>query len=259
MKNIIIYFSSTGNSFFVTKVLSEQLDSCTYFPIISLEPSTPIGDANTSVGFIFPTYFFSIPKFFVEAIKRLDLNSQAYYYGITTCNGFSGNTGYQLKTILESQGCCLSFFSALKMPGNYIVEYAPPKEEVIRKKNAGAEAELSSITTMIANRQQDVVKKKCALISNVFRKIMYRNQHKWHQGFYTNHKCTSCGVCQKICQFNNIALNDGKPIWDSTCEHCVACIQLCPSQAIEFANRTKQRKRYKNPKISCAELIESRK
>jgi len=256
MKNIIIYFSSTGNSFFATKFLSEQLDSCKYSPVTGLEPSAPIGDANTNVGFIFPTYFFSIPKFFVEAIKRLALNNQAYYYGITTCNGFSGNTGHQLKTILESKDCHLSFFHALHMPGNYIVEYAPPKEEIIRKKNAGAEAELSDIATMITNRQRHIVKKKYVLISNVFRKVMYRNQHKWHQGFCTNHKCTSCGVCQKICQFNNIDLHEGKPIWNSNCEHCVACIQLCPSQAIEFANRTKQRNRYKNPKVSYAELID---
>jgi len=256
MKNIIVYFSSTGNSFYAAKFLSKHLSDCTCISFAGMDLSTEIGDADTNIGFVFPTYFFSIPRFFAEAIGRLKLNNKAYYYGITTCNGFSGNTGHQLKTILESQGCHLSFFHVLKMPGNYIMEYGPPKEDVINRKIADSETKLSDIATAIAARKQILIKKKHFLASNVFRKFMYRKQHKWHQDFYVNDKCASCGLCQKICQFNNINLQDGKPRWDSNCEHCVACIQLCPSQAIEFANRTRRRKRYKNPKVPFKDLLE---
>jgi len=259
MKNIIIYFSSTGNSFFAAKFLSEQLDNCTYVPIMDLKPGTTIGDDdNTNIGFIFPTYFFSIPKFFIKGIKQLNLNTQAYYYGITTCNGFSGNTGHQLKTVLERQGCHLSFFSVLKMPGNYIVEYAPPNEDVINKRVIDSEKKLSDVANTITKRKQELVKKKYALISNIFRKVMYRNHHKWHKDFYTNQKCTSCSLCKKICQFKNIEIYEGRPCWLSNCEHCVACMQLCPNQAIEYANKTKQRKRYKNPKVLYKDLTNIR-
>jgi len=258
MKNIIIYFSSTGNSLFAAKTLSEQLDNCTLFKITDLNPSVAIGDANTNVGFIFPTYFFSIPKFFAGTIKKLNLNTQAYYYGITTCNGFSGNTGHQLKTILEQQGCRLSFFRVLNMPGNYIVEYSPSNEGVISKKIAISEKKLFDIKVNIIDRKQELVKKKFALISDIFRKFMYRNQHKWHKDFNINHKCVSCGLCKNICQFNNIEIYNGKPRWNSNCEHCVACIQLCPNQAIEYGNKTKQRERYKNPRVPYKDLTNSK-
>ncbi|MCL2362220.1 MAG: hypothetical protein FWC73_10460 [Defluviitaleaceae bacterium] len=50
---------------------------------------------------------------------------------------------------------------------------------------------------------------------------------------------------------------NGKPSWNSNCEHCVACIQLCPNQAIEYGNKTKQRKRYKNPRVLQKDLTNS--
>ena len=188
MKNIIIYFSSTGNSFYAAKFLAKYLENCICLPITKFDTNSQIGDADTNVGFIFPTYFFSIPKFFSEMVETLNLKNQAYYYGITTCNGFPGNAGHQLKMLIKSKDCELSFFRTLHMPGNYIMEYAPPKDRVINKRLSDAEKKLVDIAIMVENRKQDVIKKRYALVSSIFRKVMYRNQHKWHKGFYTTHK-----------------------------------------------------------------------
>jgi len=255
MKNLIIYFSSTGNSFFAAKYLTEHLEDCTAIPITKMDLSIEIGDCNTNVGFIFPTYFFSLPKFFSQGIQQRNLNKDTYFYGITTCNGFPGNTGYQLKMLLESKGCNLSFFRTLAMPGNNIIEYAPPTNEVINKKITASEVTLSSIVPMINDRDIETIRRKHSLISRMFFAVMYRNQDKWHKKFYVNSKCSSCGLCEKICQFDNIANDNGKPRWKGQCEHCVACIQLCPNQAVEYGKRTQRRTRYMNPQILAEDLI----
>ena len=89
MKNLIIYFSSTGNSFFAAKYLAERLDDCLAVPITKFDPNLEL-DGFDSIGFVFPTYFFSIPKFFSQGIEKLNLSKETYFYGITTCNGFYG-------------------------------------------------------------------------------------------------------------------------------------------------------------------------
>ena len=256
MKNLIIYFSSTGNSLLAARYFAQHLENCTIVPIIKVDANMEIGDADTNIGFIFPAFFFSIPRFFSQGIEKLSLNKDAYFYGIVTCNGFYGNSGHQLKTLLEGKGCKLSFFKVLKMPGNYIVEYAPPKDETIDKKIAVAEKKLPEIVSMINNRDTEAIRNKFPIISKMFFNFMYDKQDKWHKKFYTNSKCTSCGLCEKICQFDNIENIDGRPRWKNHCEHCVACIQLCPSKAIEYGKRTKRRARYINPKISAKDLIQ---
>ena len=254
MKNLIIYFSSTGNSFFAAKYLTEHLDDCTTIPVTKLDINMDMG-SYASAGFIFPTYFLGIPRFFSRGIQ-LDFNKDTYFYGITTCNGFPGNTGYQLQELLEGMGCELSFFGVLSMPGNYIFVYGPPAEGVINKKIIAAEKQLADIVPMINKRYTEAIVKRHALISSLFYNVMYKGQHKWHRKFHVSSKCLSCGLCEKICPFGNITADSGKPRWGSNCERCVACIQLCPGQAIEYGNMTKKRRRYINPRISAKDLIQ---
>jgi LysM repeat protein len=41
-------------------------------------------------------------------------------------------------------------------------------------------------------------------------------------------------------------LAEGKPQWGRNCTHCMACICACPSEAIEYKNKSKGKPRYYN-------------
>ncbi len=43
---------------------------------------------------------------------------------------------------------------------------------------------------------------------------------------------------------NNIALKDGKPVWENACIHCMACICYCPVSAIEYGKKCVGQPRY---------------
>lgn len=66
------------------------------------------------------------------------------------------------------------------------------------------------------------------------------------RGFYADSRCISCGLCEKKCPLNVITMHDGRPQWNGKiCAHCMACIQNCPVEAIEYKDITKGRKRYR--------------
>ena len=62
--------------------------------------------------------------------------------------------------------------------------------------------------------------------------------------FTANDKCIGCGKCAKMCPLNNIELKNSKPVWGKNCTHCMACICLCPTEAIEYGKKSVGKPRY---------------
>ena len=62
--------------------------------------------------------------------------------------------------------------------------------------------------------------------------------------FYVTDACISCGRCASVCPLNNIQMKDGKPVWGSSCTHCMACICRCPKDAIEYGRHSRGLPRY---------------
>jgi formate hydrogenlyase subunit 6/NADH:ubiquinone oxidoreductase subunit I len=67
--------------------------------------------------------------------------------------------------------------------------------------------------------------------------------------------CIKCGICEKVCPVGNIGLDDaGRPYFSHHCEQCMACIQFCPKKAINYKDRTQNRRRYTHPGIKYTDL-----
>lgn len=68
--------------------------------------------------------------------------------------------------------------------------------------------------------------------------------------------CIGCGTCEKVCPAKNIHMAEKKPTFGEGCQQCMACIQWCPKQAIDYKHQVKDRKHYHHPKISLKDMIE---
>jgi flavodoxin len=123
MVNIVFYFSGTGNSLYVAKSISKELGNC---EIVSMAKPFDSIKQYDSVGFIYPTYYFGLPKIVIEFVENLKLNNNknAYFYSITTYGGLAGNAVFQMyELLLNRHDIKINYGEKLKMFSNYVVAY----------------------------------------------------------------------------------------------------------------------------------------
>jgi ferredoxin len=87
-------------------------------------------------------------------------------------------------------------------------------------------------------------------------KKIVQDTRPWDREFSAGEKCNGCGICKKVCPVKNIRLVDNKPEFTHNCQRCMACIQYCPKQAIQYKGKNMNKTRYYHPDISINEISE---
>lgn len=251
----IYYFSGTGNTLYLAKHLK---DNCSYSLIDLSQITNKKIKLEGEVGILFPIYAMGIPKIVQEFLENIQVGAITYLFAIATCGGSGyGIPFQQINKILKAKNLKLNYSEYCHMPDNYLKFFKP-----LSKDNAIKDIELSSskikdITNKINNKEINSNK------SSLFYFFFLGIYKLWRIGLTSVHKkfivkkdkCTSCKICEQVCPVNNIKLKDNFPIWNSSCQECLACVNLCPSIAIICGKKSKNNLRYKNPYISINELI----
>jgi Pyruvate/2-oxoacid:ferredoxin oxidoreductase delta subunit len=134
------------------------------------------------------------------------------------------------------------------MPGNYTPLYGAKSHTVQSKIFAKANVKINKIAAEIKSGKKGKLEANNKLVNYIFSKLLYNSAYKqipeMDKTFWVDEKCNSCGICQKVCPVKNIKLENGKPVWLHHCEQCLACLQWCPTEAIQCGKNTVKRKRY---------------
>lgn len=115
----------------------------------------------------------------------------------------------------------------------------------------------ATIVKMIMDQKENNIEKNNFVINGIgdlIYKLMSPKFPTLDKNFTVNDKCTSCNICERVCPVHNIRMENGKPNWQGNCEHCLACIQWCPTEAIQYGTITTNRKRYHHPDVLVKEL-----
>ncbi|MCL2109680.1 MAG: EFR1 family ferrodoxin [Oscillospiraceae bacterium] len=244
---MIFYFSGTGNSLYVAKKLAEGLGSGELYSMAGEPLAGQIGGEGRKVGFVFPSYFGNLPRVVKKFIGEINIHPDTYIFGVVTMGaGLGKGSVSALEKALSANGNTLNYGAGILMPGNYIIKYNP----MFLGRAAKADRRIAKISGEI-NAGKNLIKKNSLTFDN-----LYNNIALLDESFFVDEKCTGCGECEKICPVSNIILVENKPKWQHHCEHCVACIHWCPSEAIQYGAKTKGRRRYRNPYIGIDELIQ---
>ncbi|MBP2654833.1 MAG: hypothetical protein H6Q73_2402 [Firmicutes bacterium] len=257
-KQIIYYFSATGNSLYAAKTISQSLPNCPLISIASANKEETVTTDAESIGFVFPMHYFGMPPIVAEFISKLDMKSVGYVFAIVTCgNHYFSSAFNQLNKLLVNKGKKLTAGFHVEMISNYIpLSNLPPqhKQDIIL---TNADNRLKALAEIIRIKIRTIETEyfwlPCSAINSFWRKsLLPKNDRK----FSSSAGCTSCGICEKICPVDNIRLVNGRPEWKSHCQECLACLHFCPEESIEFG-RTAGRLRYHHPFISRADIITS--
>jgi ferredoxin len=131
-------------------------------------------------------------------------------------------------------------------------------KQIKKQNDAKQEMKIDSI-------KNDIISRKCSLKKHNFIQkyatAVFSKNYIADKGilkasiklFTVNNDCNGCGTCRKVCPMKNIIGTD-KPEYQNHCEFCLACIHLCPKNAIHLKNE-KSGMRFINPHIKASEII----
>lgn len=255
MKTTIYYYTGSGNSLWTARQLAQELGDCELVPM-AMAKQAPEGGA---VGFVFPVHIWGVPPAVLSFIKNLKFQPQAYYFAAAVNAGQVSRTLIQLKEELKKLGVELNAGFDVVLASNYIPWGGPGTDEEIK-------GLMEKAVPVIKEAAQYVKEGKKGrldmgpLWQRVVFTWMYNSSAKYinymDKNFFADEKCNGCAICEKICPAANITMKEGKPVWNKKCQQCFACLQWCPKEAIQYGKKTHQYRRYQNPQVKLADMLD---
>ena len=254
---MIFYFSGTGNSKAVAKMLSEGLgDQLVDMGVGVRSSSYKYSIASREmVGIVCPIYNWGLPTLVVSFLQQMQLPAKLnpFIYVVFTCGGSIGCADKQLNEVLDNRGYALSAAYSVPMPDNYILSFNLLSSPVrITELLNAAPARVGLIIEAIKERRpvESLLNRgHFPRLATAFCYPAYRNGRST-EPFYSTSACVGCGLCERVCSIGAIKLYDNHPVWlVPTCVTCLACLHRCPQRALPYGSKTEHRGRYVHPDL----------
>ncbi len=247
----IFYFTSTGNSLAFAKQFDAELYSIPQ--LLNIEGNLIFED--DVIGFVFPTYAFTVPKLVLDFLERISLKS-SYTFVVTTNEGGTGGTLSQFVKLARKKNININYANSLTTIGNYLPLSA--MENTNTPSNVQKADILSKSIVKDISDRKDLIKSRSIILSSLAPAIsrLYDKYAKdTAKSFVVESHCTNCGICAKVCPKKNITVTDTVR-FNSKCISCYGCTHNCPQNAIRVKNE-KSKTRYRNKEVSLSEIIDA--
>jgi ferredoxin len=261
MKTALYYFSATGNTLVIARDLAQEMGGADIIPITkALKEGS--GGAYEAVGIVFPVYMFGLPLIVADFVKRFDFPKDAYIFAVANFGGLPGRSLNMIEEMLARRGLKLAAGFGVLMPGNYTPLYEAISDEKQKSMFVEEKKKVKDIAAAVLGKRTGIERQEHPVINFVIYALLYRIGSREIPGsdakLWVTDKCTGCRLCEKTCPVSNIVIKDGRPAWLHHCEHCMACLQWCPAEAIQYARSTVGRKRYHHPDLKAADIAAQR-
>ena len=243
---MIYFFSGTGNSEYVAERLKKGPNERSLSLNKLVKDNIDLDVTDHRVIIVTPTYAWRIPQIVETWIKKTRFRYKTSMYFVMTCGDDIGNASTYNKELCTSRDIKYMGTTQVVMPENYIALFDTPSKEEANKIVKKAEKTIDVILKTISDFQEfEPIKSniKDKFVSKIVNPVFYAfviNDKK----FKVSDKCVGCGKCAYLCPVNNIKLVKSKPQWKGYCIHCMACINRCPTLAIDYGKKSEGRYRY---------------
>ncbi|MHB9094068.1 MAG: EFR1 family ferrodoxin [Eubacteriales bacterium] len=270
MSTEIYYFSGTGNSLHVAKELHKRIPETTLIPMASLLNKDVIETNGETVGFVFPIHLMTIPWNVKSVIKKLDVKSAKYIFAVVTRIGSPCSTAFtKIEKILKKKGKSLDSYLILNMASNdpKFKDWHSATEEEIANFECEIQNRLNSFQNIIMNkvtyREKDTqITLPVNIVMEHLGAFLAEISGDGGTNFYSDAKCTGCGICENVCLSQKIKMVDKKPVWQKNgkCFLCYACLNFCPVQSVQMRSGrfikfyTDENGRYFHPEATANDI-----
>lgn len=250
---MIYYFSGTGNSYQVAKLLA-------YLTQDKMQDISTVKDYkydDSVMGFVFPVHCYDVLALMQDFIRKLEIKSdkKIYCYVVVTCGGKVGNTFITMQDLLKAKNIDLAYRNEVYLPDNILSFWG--KKYDYNSLNTYKDKVLKIAEELNQRKSSNNVLVKKSWWYVIKKYISWLFIKKCLQKKTVKKNCINCKRCVKLCPTNNIIEEAGKIKFKSNnnCIYCLSCIQWCPMQAINFGSYNLKDKQYHHPEVVENELF----
>lgn len=246
----VLYFTSTGNSFYVAKRMGGTVCS---IPQAVKEDKTEFEDE--AIGLVFPVYGLCVPPYVTEFISKVHFKT-GYLFAIITYGFYDGGVISHLLATAQKSGLQFSYIHKLKMVENYLPGFEM-KTEIQKEPKRNIEEHLQQILCDVKARKKSIQRDSWfdrLMTTTHLKNYGYSIGRGETEKYRVEDSCKGCSTCVQVCPTDNIRLDASKPVFGDQCLSCLACIHNCPQNAIHMAGE-KSAVRFRNSNITLEEII----
>ncbi len=253
-------YTGTGNSLWVARQLAQELGDAD----VAFIPNSSEGlevEADR-VGIIFPVHIWGLPSHVIQFVNHLQVKPQTYFFALAVNAGQPAATLLQLKRLMSTREWSLAVGYSIVLPSNYTPWGGPGPVETQQRLFREGREKVKAIAGTILRQERRTVDRgplwQNILFSWLY-KMSFRSVPRMDKKFWVDDKCNHCGICSKVCPAGNIEMIDEKPSWLHRCEQCLACLQWCPQEAIQYGKNTVKYPRYHHPEVTLKDILDQAK
>lgn len=268
----LLYFSGTGNTEYVVKEIQSRLRAegqmcemlaadklwadCGRAPgkkgdkKLGAQKLTEFLELASVLLLAYPTYASDIPKPLAELISLLPAKAGLDLAVVSTCALAGGDCCLLPAKQLKKRGYRAILAAYVIMPNNIklpSINYPPFKNGAELKKfyNSSAKA-IDRIVAELIEQKKDISGKGIGgrLLGSSQRFVEKFIDKSFHKKLFVLADCVKCKLCAESCPMGNISFEHGYPDFGPDCCYCLRCYNFCPVTAIQFTDKTRDKKKY---------------